>query len=116
MLGKNVEVELVLKANHVQVHKGQYFPRLITPEVENRFKTFWEFYTNDPLVGRDIILKSFCPQVSRHFHEHLTNLGMLFFFLNLNEHKHYQTLVPFGKCWLFCSHISVTLVIKRHPQ
>lgn len=74
MLGKNIEVELVLKANHVQVYKGQYFPRLITAEVENRFKTFWESHTNDQLVGRDIILKSFCPQVSTNLYKDLTNL------------------------------------------
>lgn len=61
--GKRIEVELVLRANHIQVNNGQSLPSLIIPEVRDQFVNFWEKYKTCPLKGRDLILKSFCPKV-----------------------------------------------------
>lgn len=63
VIGKRLDVELVLKANHVQVNNGQRSIKSITPEIRSLFNEFWTTYKKKPLVGRDIILKSFCPQV-----------------------------------------------------
>ncbi|KAF2902861.1 hypothetical protein ILUMI_03319 [Ignelater luminosus] len=61
--GKRIEVELVLKANHIQVNNGQSLPSLITPEIRDQFVNFWEKYKTCPLEGRDLILRSFCPKL-----------------------------------------------------
>lgn len=61
--GKRLEVELVIKANHVQVNNSQTFSNLVTPEIQEQFINFWEKYKDCPLKGRDLILKSFCPKV-----------------------------------------------------
>ncbi|XP_031340203.1 DNA helicase MCM9-like isoform X2 [Photinus pyralis] len=63
IVGKRIEVELCLKANHVLVHNGHTFPTLITADVTNQFQSFWKTYENSPLVGRDLILQSFCPKL-----------------------------------------------------
>lgn len=61
--GKKLDIELVIRANHVEVNNDQRSIMLITPEVKNQFSSFWEEYKNSPLNGRDIILRSISPQV-----------------------------------------------------
>ncbi|KAK5649225.1 hypothetical protein RI129_000254 [Pyrocoelia pectoralis] len=67
IVGKRIEVELCLKANHIQVHNGHTVSTLITTDIRNQFNSFWEVHRNSPLVGRDLILKSFCPKVALRY-------------------------------------------------
>ncbi|KAM8999408.1 DNA helicase MCM9 isoform X1 [Sarcophilus harrisii] len=57
------DVEIVLKANYVQVNNEQSIGNIIDEEVRKEFENFWEHYKNDPLAGRNEILASLCPQV-----------------------------------------------------
>lgn len=56
------DVEIVLLANHVKVHNGQR-TALLTDEYELEFDQLWQKYRNEPMVGRNLILKSFCPKI-----------------------------------------------------
>ncbi|XP_008581458.1 PREDICTED: DNA helicase MCM9 [Galeopterus variegatus] len=57
------EVEIVLKANYVQVNNEQSLGIIMDEEVRKEFEDFWEFYKSDPFAGRNEILASLCPQV-----------------------------------------------------
>ncbi|NXH15623.1 MCM9 helicase, partial [Bucco capensis] len=57
------DVELVLKANYVQVNNEQLAGVVIDEEVRKEFEDFWEKHRNDPIAGRNEILASLCPQV-----------------------------------------------------
>ncbi|XP_032195576.1 DNA helicase MCM9 isoform X2 [Mustela erminea] len=57
------EVEIVLKANYVQVNNEQSAGIIIDEEVQKEFEDFWESYKSDPFAGRNEILASLCPQV-----------------------------------------------------
>ncbi|XP_008047316.1 DNA helicase MCM9 [Carlito syrichta] len=58
------EVEIVLKANYVQVNNEQSSGNVIMDEeVRKEFEDFWECYKSDPFAGRNEILASLCPQV-----------------------------------------------------
>lgn len=63
VIGKKLEVDLVLRVNNVQVNNDQRLIKSIIPETRCLFQQFWTTYRKKPLVGRDIILQSFCPQV-----------------------------------------------------
>jgi hypothetical protein len=36
---------------------------VITDEMKHEFATFWQDYAHTPMTGRDVIIKSICPQV-----------------------------------------------------
>ncbi|XP_045044649.2 DNA helicase MCM9 isoform X2 [Desmodus rotundus] len=57
------EVEIVLKANYVQVNNEQSAGIILDEEVRKEFEDFWEHYKSDPFAGRNEILASLCPQV-----------------------------------------------------
>ncbi|XP_036901750.1 DNA helicase MCM9 isoform X1 [Sturnira hondurensis] len=57
------EVEIVLKANYVQVNNEQSSGIILDEEVRKEFEDFWEHYKSDPFAGRNEILASLCPQV-----------------------------------------------------
>ncbi|KAG3290136.1 minichromosome maintenance 9 homologous recombination repair factor [Ictidomys tridecemlineatus] len=57
------EVEIVLKANYVQVNNEQSSRIIMDEEIRKEFEDFWEDYKNDPFAGRNEILASLCPQV-----------------------------------------------------
>ncbi|XP_011357082.1 DNA helicase MCM9 isoform X3 [Pteropus vampyrus] len=57
------EVEIVLKANYVQVNNEQSAGIIMDEEVRKEFEDFWDHYKNDPFAGRNEILASLCPQV-----------------------------------------------------
>ncbi|XP_048209945.1 DNA helicase MCM9 isoform X2 [Perognathus longimembris pacificus] len=57
------EVEIVLKANYVQVNNDQSSGIVMDEEVRKEFEDFWEYYKSDPFAGRNEILASLCPQV-----------------------------------------------------
>jgi DNA helicase MCM9 len=62
VVGKKIEVELVIKANHIQVNNNSSTVSL-TPELKDMFQAFWKTYSDRSLAARNIILKSICPQV-----------------------------------------------------
>ncbi|XP_070306009.1 DNA helicase MCM9 isoform X9 [Odocoileus virginianus] len=57
------EVEIVLRANYVQVNNEQSAGVNMDEEVRKEFEDFWEHYKSDPFAGRNEILASLCPQV-----------------------------------------------------
>ncbi|KAM8790218.1 DNA helicase MCM9 isoform 1-T1 [Rhynchonycteris naso] len=57
------EVEIVLKANYVQVNNEQSAGIVMDEEVRKEFEEFWDYYKTDPFAGRNEILASLCPQV-----------------------------------------------------
>ncbi|XP_063581039.1 DNA helicase MCM9 isoform X2 [Pongo abelii] len=57
------EVEIVLKANYIQVNNEQSSGIIMDEEVRKEFEDFWEYYKSDPFAGRNVILASLCPQV-----------------------------------------------------
>jgi DNA helicase MCM9 len=60
---KRSEIELVLRANHLQVCNTQKAAVLVTKETHDECLRFWQQHSTKPLVGRDLILASMCPQV-----------------------------------------------------
>ncbi|XP_019751760.1 DNA helicase MCM9 isoform X2 [Hippocampus comes] len=61
--GARCDVELVLKANNVEVNNQQGAASLLIEDVQKEFKEFWESHKCDPIAGRNQILLSLCPQV-----------------------------------------------------
>ncbi|XP_026360485.2 DNA helicase MCM9 isoform X1 [Ursus arctos] len=61
--GVRCEVEIVLKANYVQVNNEQSAGMTMDEEIQKEFEDFWESYKSDPFAGRNEILASLCPQV-----------------------------------------------------
>ncbi|XP_034524936.1 DNA helicase MCM9 isoform X2 [Ailuropoda melanoleuca] len=61
--GVRCEVEIVLKANYVQVNNEQSAGIIMDEEIQKEFEDFWESYKSDPFAGRNEILASLCPQV-----------------------------------------------------
>ncbi|KAJ8946610.1 hypothetical protein NQ318_007211 [Aromia moschata] len=61
--GNKIDIDIVLKANNVQVDNNISPAAAALPEVRQMFNSFWEKYSGNPLAGRDLILKSFCPPV-----------------------------------------------------
>ncbi|XP_077157101.1 DNA helicase MCM9 isoform X4 [Paroedura picta] len=57
------DVEIVLKANYIQVNNEQLAGLIIDEEVRKEFEDFWGKHRRDPLAGRNEILASLCPQV-----------------------------------------------------
>ncbi|XP_074846772.1 DNA helicase MCM9 isoform X2 [Carettochelys insculpta] len=57
------DLEIVLKANYVQVNNEQLAGIIVNEEVRKEFEDFWEKHKSDPLAGRNEILASLCPQV-----------------------------------------------------
>jgi len=65
--GCRSEIELVLKANHLQVCNDQRSAVLVTSETRDEFARYWEGHSHEPLVARNHILASICPQVSTFY-------------------------------------------------
>ncbi|XP_029903789.1 DNA helicase MCM9 [Myripristis murdjan] len=56
-------VELVLKANNIEVNNQQATAALLMEDMQKDFEDFWDSYRHDPIAGRNQILLSLCPQV-----------------------------------------------------
>eukprot|EP00126_Sphaerothecum_destruens_P007015 Sdes_comp19646_c0_seq1m11440 len=58
------DLELVLHANHIEIQNEQKNGSLLpTESQEQQFHRFWsDTFRDDPLAGRNLILKSICPQ------------------------------------------------------
>ncbi|XP_022073592.1 DNA helicase MCM9 isoform X2 [Acanthochromis polyacanthus] len=61
--GSRCEVELVLKANNMEVNNQQTAATLLIKDVHKEFEEFWQSFKTDPIAGRNHILLSLCPQV-----------------------------------------------------
>ncbi|XP_078251276.1 DNA helicase MCM9-like [Rhinoraja longicauda] len=57
------DLELVLKANNLEVNNEQSSGVVIDEDIQKEFEEFWESHKADPLAGRNEILASLCPQV-----------------------------------------------------
>lgn len=64
IVGKKIDIDITLKANYLQVDDIGSPAAVSTPEITQIFNSFWENYSENPLLGRDTILASFCPQVN----------------------------------------------------
>ncbi|GLD65992.1 DNA helicase MCM9 [Lates japonicus] len=61
--GTRCDVELVLKANNIEVNNQQAAAAFLMKDVQQEFEDFWDGYKYDPIAGRNQILLSLCPQV-----------------------------------------------------
>lgn len=61
--GQRPDVNFVFHAHNVEVAEEQCASQEITAEVMKEFREFWDEHKDHPLVGRDLILASVCPQV-----------------------------------------------------
>ncbi|KAJ8009035.1 hypothetical protein DPEC_G00084660 [Dallia pectoralis] len=57
------ELDLVLKANYIEVNNEQSMAALVLEDMQKEFEIFWDNYKHDPIAGRNQILMSLCPQV-----------------------------------------------------
>ncbi|XP_028295488.1 DNA helicase MCM9 isoform X2 [Gouania willdenowi] len=57
------DMELVLKANNIEVNNSQNTAALLVKDVQKEFEDFWNSYKHNPIAGRNHILLSLCPQV-----------------------------------------------------
>ncbi|XP_041721628.2 DNA helicase MCM9 [Coregonus clupeaformis] len=57
------ELDLVLKANFIEVNNEQTMAALVLEDMQKEFEEFWDNYKHDPITGRNQILMSLCPQV-----------------------------------------------------
>ncbi|VEN59871.1 unnamed protein product [Callosobruchus maculatus] len=61
--GKKIIINLTMKANHVQVDNITTSSTSSSPEIKELFDNYWKKCSENPLEGRDTILKSLCPQL-----------------------------------------------------
>ncbi|KAM9840772.1 DNA helicase MCM9 [Aulostomus maculatus] len=61
--GARCDVELVLKANNIEVNNQQGAAALLMEDVQKEFEDFWDSHQHDPMSGLNHILLSLCPQV-----------------------------------------------------
>ncbi|XP_067274786.1 DNA helicase MCM9 [Pseudorasbora parva] len=57
------DVEIVLKANYIEVNNEQSTTALVLEDIQKEFEEFWDSHKHDPIAGRNKILMSLCPQV-----------------------------------------------------
>lgn len=62
-MDQKTDIELVIIANNTKVMNETKFGVGVTDELKEEFEEFWRQYADKPLVARDIILKSICPEV-----------------------------------------------------
>ncbi|XP_041346650.1 LOW QUALITY PROTEIN: DNA helicase MCM9-like, partial [Gigantopelta aegis] len=61
--GYPCSLELVIHANHVFLNSEHRSNVNVTDDLKETFRTFWSQYEDRPLEGRNLIIRSFCPQV-----------------------------------------------------
>ncbi|KAJ1913754.1 DNA helicase mcm9 [Mycoemilia scoparia] len=57
------DITLALHANSIFTHNDKISQVTVTAEVQGEFRRFWQEYALAPLVGRNIIVGSICPQI-----------------------------------------------------
>ncbi len=50
--GTRCDVELVLKANNIEVNNQQATAALLLKDVQKEFEDFWNNYKHDPIAGK----------------------------------------------------------------
>lgn len=68
-VGRRMEATTVMIANSVSVRRKISDSLFSTEEMKDIFKNYWERYRGNPLLGRDNILASICPQVKHSSNE-----------------------------------------------
>nr|XP_039262957.1 DNA helicase MCM9-like isoform X1 [Styela clava] len=61
--GKTCNIELVLKANYIEVRNEQRLGASVKEEMQNDFECFWAVHAENPMTARNHILASLCPQI-----------------------------------------------------
>ncbi|XP_076180354.1 DNA helicase MCM9 [Ptiloglossa arizonensis] len=61
-VGERLEATTIMLANSVSVQR-KIFETASTQEMRDVFKNYWNQYNDNPLLGRDNILASICPQL-----------------------------------------------------
>eukprot|EP01124_Arcella_intermedia_P031020 TRINITY_DN6905_c0_g1_i9.p1 TRINITY_DN6905_c0_g1~~TRINITY_DN6905_c0_g1_i9.p1 ORF type:complete len:1068 (-),score=370.46 TRINITY_DN6905_c0_g1_i9:42-3245(-) len=61
-IDERVDVEIILNANHIRINNEQKFGVNVTEELKKEFMEYWK-KAKKPLVGRDHILRSLCPEM-----------------------------------------------------
>ena len=61
--GERCNVQTFILGNHIHVNNEREFNVHITEELKSEFTSFWDEFKSCPLQGRDLILRSVCPQV-----------------------------------------------------
>ena len=76
---KIISVALAVKCNSIKVHNDVYDgDSKKTTEQMEMFKEFWELYKDEPIKGRNLIIKSLCPEVCLYSYTYYCKI-------NLNE-------------------------------
>ena len=58
------DVELAIEALHVHVNNNERGAAMVSREMQLEFEAFWRRHAATPLVARDLILRSACPQLA----------------------------------------------------
>ncbi|XP_066146179.1 uncharacterized protein [Euwallacea fornicatus] len=61
--GAKINIDLVLRANHIQVNNSNSLHLSISDSVIRFFDEFWTGHLNKPFEGRNIILQSIAPEI-----------------------------------------------------
>lgn len=82
-----MEHTTIMIANNVNVLHKVINSDYKQAEVREIFDNYWKIYENDPLVGRNKILASICPQVSiiLSFFSQVNSIMMLNIYILLRE-------------------------------
>lgn len=48
------EVEVVLKANHIEVNNEQSSGAVVLEDIQKEFEEFWDKHKHDPIAGRPV--------------------------------------------------------------
>ncbi|XP_033127245.1 DNA helicase MCM9-like isoform X3 [Anneissia japonica] len=62
-INNKCEIELVVKANNIQVNNEQHGAQSVTNELKKEFEDFWESHKYAPFTARNVVLSSVCPQI-----------------------------------------------------
>jgi DNA helicase MCM9 len=62
-IGGSCTLSVVIQANDVLVNNEDRSSIVITPDIKDKFNSFWSSYDINPLEGRNFIIRSFCPQI-----------------------------------------------------
>jgi DNA helicase MCM9 len=57
------DVQICLYANYVELINDEMQAGSQLLDFENEFQRHWEKYADNPMVGRNVLLESFCPQI-----------------------------------------------------
>ena len=62
---RRCEVEIVLRANSLRLSNKPHLLQghAVHEECRQEFAAFWDCHVEDPLFGRNIIVRSVCPQI-----------------------------------------------------